>query len=248
MVRSCRACDPAHCLCVAPSSQAASNEFMLPPVRLRSSRHARALPGMWDARCKARPMKRWLLHLASAVSLLLCLATAVLLVRSMTVSDRWDWSFSSRSQSGDAGTSWTMLSGRGGLGVAHSTVKRRPSAPFPAAPPSRTHHTIARAGYPVWAPTKGTTVNWSGLGCQRLRARFTETNQVARWNVAEDAVAVPLWWLTVLASVLPVGRFVVAIRRIGRRRGGRCLHCGYDLRATPDRCPECGTPVAKATR
>jgi hypothetical protein len=55
-------------------------------------------------------------------------------------------------------------------------------------------------------------------------------------------VGAPYWALVLLAGLTSAasGRSVLKRRR-QRLVEGRCPTCGYDLRATPDRCPECGT-------
>ena len=51
-----------------------------------------------------------------------------------------------------------------------------------------------------------------------------------------------------LTVIMPVLWLVFAIRDARRRNSSHCSTCGYDLRATPDRCPECGTPIYPKTR
>ena len=55
------------------------------------------------------------------------------------------------------------------------------------------------------------------------------------------AIFVPDWFLMIAAGwpAFYMTRSLLSVRR--RRRLGLCLQCGYDLQATPDRCPECGT-------
>jgi len=49
-------------------------------------------------------------------------------------------------------------------------------------------------------------------------------------------------WLFLLAIWSRRVSIFLRKRRLNyRQRHGLCLVCGYDLRATPDRCPECGT-------
>lgn len=64
----------------------------------------------------------------------------------------------------------------------------------------------------------------------------------------EFSVTLPRIWMFSVLFALPAlfwgGFGVVKLRAHYRRRrrlaAGACLGCGYDLRATPGRCPECG--------
>jgi len=54
-------------------------------------------------------------------------------------------------------------------------------------------------------------------------------------------IAIPHWFMALLFAA-PALRWLW--NRRPRPHSGTCPSCGYDLRATPTRCPECGTPVA----
>jgi hypothetical protein len=63
-------------------------------------------------------------------------------------------------------------------------------------------------------------------------------------------LSAPFWMPVVLFAVLPAVWIRLAYARWRRRTDpGCCVICGYDLRATPERCPECGTvPSAPAVQ
>jgi hypothetical protein len=66
------------------------------------------------------------------------------------------------------------------------------------------------------------------------------------WFVLDPRVGLtfPHWALTLILGALPVS-FALAVARRARHSMNRCARCGYDLRATPNRCPECGTVPTK---
>jgi len=66
----------------------------------------------------------------------------------------------------------------------------------------------------------------------------------AAWvSASQYHLLVPYYGPALVLAILPL---FWAIRRIKRAKPGYCVVCGYDLRATPERCPECGTAMAKA--
>jgi hypothetical protein len=60
-----------------------------------------------------------------------------------------------------------------------------------------------------------------------------------------DMLIIPLWWITPVLGILPAMMAFHMLRRRSRGRRGLCLVCGYDLRASTERCPECGAAIVQ---
>lgn len=64
-----------------------------------------------------------------------------------------------------------------------------------------------------------------------------EFRQQSGWTT----LTIPLWLLAAMGLIAPAHWIHLRRRDRRRRRDSRCVDCGYDLRASPQRCPECGT-------
>jgi len=63
------------------------------------------------------------------------------------------------------------------------------------------------------------------------------------WRVV---VWIPYWAVVLLTALPPLWALHLMARREKWRQAGKCLKCGYDLRGSGERCPECGE--AKGTK
>jgi hypothetical protein len=69
--------------------------------------------------------------------------------------------------------------------------------------------------------------------------RYASTDDEGLWQANASELGVPIWALAFLAALPMLGL-------LKRRPGiGCCPQCGYDLRATPARCPECGASASQ---
>ena len=197
-------------------------------------------------------MRRRLLNLLTALSLLACFAVCVLWVRSHLRHDTWQVE---RRQV--SGTFWksrrTELHSVAGRLIWSEVDERLVPMMFFRMPGSMSTTPPAGSDPIPWSDVSGGGIRWlsdgdstpppreemegrSGGGTSFSRQRRT------RWEIPHGAVALAL---ATPSTLLLAPRLRRAYRRNRRAAVGLCATCGYNLRATPGRCPECGTATDK---
>jgi hypothetical protein len=178
-------------------------------------------------------MKHRLFTILSAVSLLLCVATCVLWVRSYWLSDQLAWGYRSiESAQGYVMLGISRFSGLDGSVRNDSHAMRYARRPAHAKYPDWETSIIFLEGL-INHDTGERNFGWErgGFAWYENRERNGDLNAVG---------FAPFCCFAGATALLPLGWTITLWSRRRRRKAGFCFYCGYDLRATPERCPECG--------
>ena len=181
-------------------------------------------------------MRRRLLTTLSVLSLALCVGTVALWVRSY-------WIEESIEDAGRAGL-WEFDVSKG---VFHFYWERLTNAALAYEEDTMLNPFGLRRES---TPPREHLFEREGKRCYDLRLgdiRVAFDDRSARaWPIKVTVAYCPCWLVAALLFIIPAQSAIVRYRRGRNLRAGLCPRCGYDLRATPDRCPECGRRVAEA--
>ena len=187
--------------------------------------------------------RRKLFTLAAGASAVLCVAVCVLWVRSYNAGDVLALANAAdgdrRTVASERGRVRFIRSAQRLMTIVHADGSESPNQVV--TPPT------------AWYVAPTTESQWLFPGVVR---RETQTNPSSGWQRAGPQWAGREIELSYVlpATLLALTPVTWVWRRAGhrrclRRRAGLCPACSYDLRATPDRCPECGAvPAAKGER
>ncbi len=187
-------------------------------------------------------MKRRLFTISAATSLAVCLAISYLWIRSHFVNDgftsqQYTWHDIEQMQHVEK-----LIASSTGHVFFHTNTFQFKRSQDPKWNFIEDKAWSFEQGVGVVEFPKATFPNHLGFGVQDLSRAGTRKHAGAYviGNESFHLVWIPYWLLFVLSAVLPAIWATKRWRRARRLRHGKCAVCGYDLRATPDRCPECG--------
>jgi hypothetical protein len=189
--------------------------------------------------------RRWLFNSLAAISLLLYVATAVLWVQSYTclgqVAWEQDWLHDTSSPTPPRFRQIFLYSCCGGIALQFGQA-RPAGASEPQSLTVFLHPRILLSFNDPRATTYAYRGSWSNQNLkERLGFYWAFGHSTYPTLDLRAATIIFPYWLPLAAFTLIPAAWLASVRR--RRRAfkkGLCPTCGYDLRATPDRCPECG--------